>query len=393
MKIVIATESYPPAVSGVAVATSLLADRLADAGHDVWVFAPATRFGNSVELDRHQKRLILMRFRSIKNPFRDTHRISFLARRAIRRAYATIEPDIVHLQDPNAIAGTTLKEAVRAKTPIVVTNHFAPEFVLAYLWFLGPAKPLARRRLLGYLKRFYNKTNIVITPTQSTADIVTSWGITTPVRAISNGVAVERFFPGRRDLALMKQWGLPTDRPIILYVGRIDRDKSLSILIRAFRLITEKRPAHLVLTGDGDRREVCEKLVRALGLTNAVTFTGSLAHQSVALPRLYRLATVFAIPSTIETQSIVTLEAMASGLPVVAARAGALTDLVEDDVTGCLFSPGDAADCAAKILSVLADRGLAARLARAGVKKIAPHRLNRVHQEIITLYEQLVATA
>lgn len=388
MKIVLATESFPPVISGVAVSTYQLAKSLIRAGHEVWVFAPARQFRDHDETDAEASHLHICRVKSVRNPFRADHRVSFIPKRRIHRLMSEIKPDLVHLQDPNGVSTATFKEAKRLGVPIVITNHFTPELVLAYLRWPAPMKRLARRQLVKHLRSFYNRCDMVLTPTQTVADMLASWGVDRPIQAVSNGVTLERFTgPTNRD-EILKRYHIPTDKPLVLYVGRIDPDKSIEVLMRAIPKILAKTPAHFVLIGKGGAVKQCRAIAERLGVAPSVTFTGALHPDSADLPQLYRHADLFVIPSEIETQSIVTLEAMAAGLPIAAAKAGALTELVGHGENGFLFEPGNPDHLANAVIAIL-EHPDPASLGAASKAKVKPHAMRHSHEQIASIYQSV----
>jgi len=145
--------------------------------------------------------------------------------------------------------------------------------------------------------------------------------------------------------ATRNKFNLP-DKRTVLYLGRIDKDKSIEVLVRAIPDVLRKIDAHFVITGTGGELDNMKSLVLELEIDSAVTFIGFVEHNSPDFVGLYKNASLFAIPSTIETQSLVTLEAMSAGLPIVAARAGALPELVHNGKNGYLFAPGNSRQCA-----------------------------------------------
>lgn len=394
MKIILATESYTPTISGVAVSVSLLAQTLATLGHQVWVFAPSTDFSNQQEQHPRWKNLSIHRFRSLGNPFRADHRVSFRPKAEVKQLIEKIQPDLIHLQDPNIISSAALEVAKRKHIPVIMTNHFMPEYALSYLSFLGPAKPLARRKLMRYLQQLYNQCGLITTPTETIAGIVRQWGVIPHVKAISNGVLFERFshpVSQSKKKGVASKYGIPLDKPIILYVGRIDKDKSLHILMEAIPKVLATHAAHFVFVGRGNLAKQYRAQVKDKGLTSTVTFTGAIAHDSEELPALYQLGTIFVIPSEIETQSIVTLEAMSAGLPIIGADAGALRELIIPDQNGTRFEPGDSENLAQTIVELLNGQDNLHKLGQASQEIAKVHDLKHAHRAMIDLYETLLA--
>lgn len=174
------------------------------------------------------------------------------------------------------------------------------------------------------------------------------------VVVVPNGVDLERFRPTAE----------PADPHRVLFVGRLVPQKGADVLIRAFgALLRRHADATLTVAGDGEQRLYLERLARFLGVRQSVEFLGW--QRLERLPPLYRSAAVTAVPSLYEPFGLVALEAMASGRPVVAARTGGLTEVVEDGTCGFTVEPGDHLDLASRLATVLTDAGLAARLGAA----------------------------
>lgn len=381
MRIVIETMSFPPQVSGVAVFTHQLAEFLVAAGHEVHIVAPATLLKSSVE---RLGEITIHRLRAWPNPLRRGFYIPLLVKRQAVRLIDEIKPDIIHVNDPLATS-RYLQRAGRAKgIPTVVSNHFTMDYILAYF-------PRKIHRPLGYyLKRwmnyFYNRCDVVVAPSQSAVDALRRMGTTSPLVALSNGIDLHRFFVYFPDGEIRWQYNLPS-RPIVLYVGRIDRDKSLPVLIDAFGAVLKANSAQLVLVGGGNQLAALAKEARQK-LGEFVTFTGPIDHDSENLVALYQLADIFCMPSDIETQSLSTLEAMAAGKPVVAAAGGALPELIQDGQNGRLFAPGDRSALATALLDLLTDPAECEHFGAVNLERVTHHELEESLGLYVTLYQQ-----
>ena len=143
-----------------------------------------------------------------------------------------------------------------------------------------------------------------------------------------------------KDDGLLEKYHLDPNLPIILHVGRLDADKRVPVVIRAAAKVMEQVPAQLLVVGDGECRESLMDLSRQLGIDNRSSFPG-FVDLNTDLPDLYRLSTVFTTASEIETQGLVLLEAMASGLPIVAVDATCIHEVVKNQINGYLIPPGD----------------------------------------------------
>jgi glycosyltransferase involved in cell wall biosynthesis len=387
MKIIIGTESFAPNISGVAVATELLAENLAKAGHAVFVFAPSGDFKD--HLDSEYKEYKVYRFKSIENPFRKNFRVAFLPKQSVYKLLAEIKPDIIHLQDPAAISNALLKSARRMNIPIIVTNHFTLDYITSYLRYLKPFHPIIKWGFRRYLSNFYNKCNEVTCPTETVKKELLKWRVKKPVTAISNGVDLDRFYNYLGIIDIFFKYHLPRN-PIVLYAGRIDKDKNLAVLINAIPEVLGQVEAHFVLAGSGDKVEQMKELSKELGVDHAVSFIGWIDRESEDLQKIYQVASVFAIASPLETQSIVTMEAMASGLPIVAANSGALPELVKNDQNGFLFKAGDSADMAKKITDILLDKKMRIRMKKKSLEFISSHQIEISFNKLLEVYYRVL---
>src|SRR5581483_1526181 len=150
-----------------------------------------------------------------------------------------------------------------------------------------------------------------------------------------------------------------------------------------------KMDAHLVFAGVGREQQSLENLVRKLGLEKKTTFVGGLNRQE--LPLIYNLGNVFVIPSTAELQSIVTMEAMATGLPIIGANAGALPELVHDGENGYVHTPGNSQEVADKILRILGDPALAKRMGQKSMEIVKHHSFDEVIKVFEGVYSKVLA--
>jgi glycosyltransferase involved in cell wall biosynthesis len=214
-------------------------------------------------------------------------------------------------------------------------------------------------------------------------------GLTAPSQAVSNGVDLDRFSPGPADEALRSAYRVPPGRPVVLSVGRLSPEKRADVLIAAVARLG--RGPVLVLAGSGPDERRLRSLARHYGVADRVLFTGFVPDAD--LPGLYRLADVFAIASQAELQSLVTMAAMACGLPVVAVDAGALAELVHAGENGFLARPGDAAQFADCLDLACRDAALRARMSRASARIIAGHDRHRLLDRWESIYRALARPA
>ncbi len=386
LTIVIGTESYYPTISGVSVFSRLLARAMVSRGHSVHIICPSTRFASFEEMDHG---VHVHRIRSRKNPFRKGHRNSVFSYGPIQFLLQQIKPDIIHLQDPLGTSKAILRCAGKMRTPIVMTNHFAFDYVLSYLPWLAFAHPMITKWLEQYLISMYDRCDYVTFPSETIRRTFGAHKLTVPSEAISNGVSLEQFFPSFNYDEMKAAYHIP-DLPLVLHVGRLDQDKGSHLVLESFYQAQQVVPCHLIICGEGNMKEALQQQVRQLGLSSAVTFIGFINHQT-ELPQIYQMADLFVTASTIETQGIVALEAMASGLPLVVPHAGALPELVKDGVNGYLFEPGNVGAMAKSTLQILQHPDVAEHMGERSLEMVEEHELSRTIHKFETIYREVIA--
>lgn len=353
MKILIASDLHWPTINGVATFSRTLAQGLAARGHDILVIAPSQTGRKYKEVDDNHP---VYRTRSVPFPFYQNFRISINPQREVKKIIEEFEPDVIHIQMLMWIGQAAMRYGNKAGIPIVSTNHAMPENLLDNLRLLAPVARPINYMLKEYGRRFHSKSDCVTMPTQSAIDMF-DVELPKPMLAISNGINLSRFKPGKVPKKLYKTYKIPENRQIITYVGRLDAEKHLWLLVKAFAKVRRGRDVQLVIVGDGTDSDNLKELVREMKLVKRTTFTGRVPDED--LTQLHRIGTVFAMPSPAELQSIALLEAMASGKPTVAVDAGALKELCQDGVNGELCEQDNVEQMATALAKILDDEKLA----------------------------------
>jgi glycosyltransferase involved in cell wall biosynthesis len=401
LRVMIVTDQYEPMIGGVPTATRELAAGLAGRGHAVEVIAPsASRHGTAAVAPADGGPAVDYRG-SLPWSWYEGQRLGFLPPARARELVTAFRPDVVHLHSPLTLGVTARTAARRRAVPAVYTNHYLPLNVWPTA-ARGPERPGAASRareaaFYAYITGFANRCDHVTAPTATALRLLHSHGLRVPSQAVSNGVDLQRFSPGAADAALRARHGLPPDRPVILSVGRLSPEKRADVLIASMaRLAGPAGGAAppgplLVLAGAGPDEARLRSLARHYGVTGQVRFLGFVPDDD--LPGLYRLADVFAIASQAELQSLVTMAALASGLPVVAADAGALAELVHPAENGFLTRPGSVAEVADSLGLLCRDPELRATMAQESVRIIADHDRHRLLARWESIYRALISLA
>lgn len=388
MKILIATDTYYPSVNGASYFTQRLATMLAKRGYEVFVFAPGRSLKDTISV---HDGVTVYGIRSIGIPIHPHFRVSplFLARKTIKKFVQEIGPDIIHIQNHFMIGKGAAMAAQELNIPIMGTNHFMPENLVHY--FHLPEFVEKRLKKFGWhqFAQVYKYLDAIATPTKTAARLIENLGLGKEIVPVSCGIDLERFSPKNNGEYLKERYNIPKDHSILLYVGRLDKEKRIELIIRALPQIIKNVDAHLVLAGIGKLRIPLEVMAQEMGIRDRITFTGFVPDKD--LPNLYRVADLFVIAGIAELQSIVTMEALASGLPAVAVNAMALPELVHDGENGYLFADGDSQMLAGQAVKILSDSKLREQMAQKSLQIIQAHDINKTLDKYELLYRQTIA--
>ena len=384
MRIMIVSDQYPPMVGGVPTVTQGLAKDLVDRGHQVWVAAPS--YGVR-DVHRIEHKVHIHRFASFEWPTYEEVRIPFLPILPFRKLLKKADPDIIHIHSPVVLGNIAQILAGNLRIPVIATNHYMPINIIRSL----ASEPLISKPFVfasyTYLVHFCNRCEYVTAPTTTALDLLYDHGLRAPAQVVSNGVDLRRFTPGEPDERLRQRLNLPQGRPLILSVNRLSLEKRIDVLIDAAAKMAQD--AHIVIASTGPAAAELRAQVEQLGLKNRVTFLGYIADADLA--PLYRLADVFAIPSEADLQSLTTMEAMACGLPVVAANAYALPELVHHEENGFLFQRGNSKEMAHYLDLLVSDAAPRACMAARSLEIIARHDRSLVLDHWEALYHRLAS--
>lgn len=387
MRIALVTDTFPPSVNGAAFFTERFAQALRERGHDVAVVAPSQSRRDTVARD--SSGVVVYSVRSIPAFVYPGLRISPFSRGCVRKALISFAPDLVHIQNHFFLGRAALKEARDLGIPVIGTNHFMPENLTVHARLPGLAARVVNAYLWRQFTAVYAHLDAVTAPTVTAARLSKVAGLRLPIVPISNGIDMRRFHPDHDGGYLRTRYAVP-DQPVLLFVGRLDKEKHVDVILRAMPAILAHCEAHFVVAGIGTLRARLERLARRLGIAEHVTFTGYVPNED--MPGLYRMATAFVMPGSAELQSIATMEAMASGVPVVASDAQALPELVGHTENGFLFRDGNSKALAKCIVALFKDEELCQQMAEECLKRIQAHDITAVITQFETLYGGVLST-
>lgn len=345
MNIGIFSDTYSPQVNGVVSSILTLEKKLREQGHNVYVF---TISHPQIEHDSPY----VYRMASLPFIFLKDHRVGVLYSNKAIHKIKRLKLDLVLTQTEFSIGIFGKIVARKLGIPIIHTYHTVYEDYMHYVSKGIEFSPTIARK---YSKSFCNHVDGVIAPTKKTEKLLKSYGVLKPIRIIPTGIDFEPFKPenyGPGEITHLKEvFQIPLNDPIVLFVGRVAKEKSIHVLIEAMPLLLQKIPnAKLVIVGDGPSRLELEEFAQKLGVRNSVIFTGMQPWSSIA--RMYQLGDVFVSASVTETQGLTFAEAMASALPVIAMEDESIAGFVRDGYNGHLFhNPTELSDILIKVLS------------------------------------------
>jgi glycosyltransferase involved in cell wall biosynthesis len=379
LTVLIGADTFLPHVNGAARFAERLAAGLVSRGHAVHVSAPSVGHrghGTFVEEIEGQPLTVhrLPAWRWYPHDWL-TFVLPWRSKHYARMVLDEVKPDVVHIQSHIVIGRGLAREARKRGIPIVATNHVMAENILDFTTLPPLLDKVFVRLAWDDAERTLKMARAVTTPTRKAADFLEATIDISGVVPVSCGIDRANYRP---DLT-------PRDANRILFVGRLTTEKHIDVVLRAMAKLDPALDVRFDVVGSGDQRRSLEQLAHELGLDARVTFHG---HTTDAeLRDLYSRASVFAIASIAELQSIATMEAMASGLPVVAADAVALPHLVHDGENGYLFPPGDVDALADRLTRVLtATPEERRRLQQASLDGVVIHDINRTLDTFEALY-------
>ncbi len=370
MRIALITESFLPNVNGVTTTMCRLLDYLHMQGHQALVFAPAGA-------PTHYAECPVISLGGFPLPFYPEINVTppqFGITNHLRR----FKPDLIHMAAPT-IFGAIVPEIARTlRVPLIASYHtdliaYSDHYGLGFL--KAPFK--------AYIRWIHNRARMTLCPSSATLNQLRAHGLRR-LKVWGRGVDTVRFHPRYRSVAWRESIGTQEGETVLLYVGRISKEKRIDLLEEALR---EQERVRLVLVGDGPARADMQQRMQHL----PVHFTGYL--KGDALATAYASADMFVFPSDTDTFGQVMQEAMASGLPVVAARSGGAPDLIREGLNGYMFTPGSSSELRGHIQMLRHDPAERIRMGQAGRMAAERRSWHSVMDELMGHYQHLLRRA
>ena len=388
MRILISGTTYYPSLNGQAIFTVNLAEGLAKRGHEVLVAVPSSQI-QPYHMERKGVKVEGIESMSLKAFHNDAYFSPFPGK-AVHHLFETFRPEIAHIQDHYPLSRVVVQTARRKHVRSVGTNHFMPENLAAYSGLLARFKPLHNWVGWTWMMEVYNRVDLATAQSKNAAELIRANGLRPPVYPVSCGIDLTRFCPDPNidRNACRERHGLDPQRKLFLFVGRVDAEKKLDVLLHAMALVKDDK-IQLAIAGRGAAMESLQTLANELNLGDRVRFIGFISNEDLHM--LLNSADIFVMPSEAELLSLATLEAMACGRPVLLADAVALPELVTPGSNGYLFKPGDAQD-AANYMDLLASQSECwPAMGKASLERAQPHGLEHTVEQYEMLYQKLLS--
>ncbi|MBA3034746.1 MAG: glycosyltransferase family 1 protein [Gammaproteobacteria bacterium] len=373
MRIALVTETYPPEVNGVAMTLGRLADGLRQRGHTLHLVRPRQVRGEQPAMTADLREMLVG---SLPLPRYPGLRFGLPAHGALLKSWREQRPDIVHVATEGPLGWSALTAARRLDLPI--SSSFHTNFD-AYSGHYGIG--WMRGSIERYLRHFHNRSQVTLVPTQEIVRRLTSADFQN-LKVMARGVDTQLFNPQRRSAALRQQWGADANTLVVATVGRLAAEKNLDLAVFAFDALHRAYPnSRLLFVGDGPQKS-------ALAARHPEHIFAGMRHGE-DLAAHYASADIFLLPSLTETYGNVTLEAMASGLGVVAYASAAALDLIDDGRNGLLAPPGDEQRFIGAAISLAGNAGLLARLRLRAPARVSRLGWDAIHDTFADILEDL----
>lgn len=428
MRIAIFTDTYVPDRNGASASIDHFTRLMADDGHQIIIFCPKCgRYR-----DKKYPNITVKRYVSITAPSYKDFKLALPFVWTAVKDLKSFEPDIVHIQTPLGIGWMGIWATKILKIKNIQTYHtYIPDFLVYVkpksllginkITSLINSSKLARafdqydilnesyesvglKSLLDkiaaerqveekknkvskfderfgrqYTRLVYNRANLVLTPSMAMKKVLKKQGVEPKVEVMSNGIDYD-FFKKKTDFAITNK---------IVNIGRLGFEKRVDIVIQAFAVAVKTNPAlKLDIYGDGPARKSLQVLAKKLGVAKSIKFFGSYDINKVS-QWLYKYD-CFATASPIETEGIVILEAMASGLPILGVRKLAIPDIVKDGQNGYLSRPSDVNDMAKNMLKIMESSKVLERLSKKALATAKAHEVRLCKERLLGFYKQML---
>ena len=375
------TNSYYPVISGVVRSVSAFRKALTELGHNVFVFAQN-------EPDYVDKEPFIFRYPALDLGLPGDFPATIPFSPFIDNLFPPLKVDVIHSHHPVLLGQAAANKAREYNLPLVFTFHTRYRDYSHYFPLNQEiVQEFIKNTIDSWLRVYMRRCHHIVVPSKSIRDILFSeYYVKGPITIVPTGIELEPYESADgTSIRQQRGWG---EQTVLITVGRLAKEKNLGRLLQAFALVVQRHPdVRLVILGDGPYRKDLVELTQSLGIAPSVDFVGKVPFEEI--PCYLKAADMFCFSSLTETQGLVTVEAMAAGLPVAAVDATGTRDVIEHGKDG-LLTPDDSQALAQAISRILDDPGLADRLRAAGLDKARAYSIREQAQKMLSVYQEAI---
>ncbi len=380
MKICIFSESFEPILNGVAVSIGILLKGLRENGNEAYVVTSSYRGHN--DADSH-----VFRVPAIHTWIDPSYPIPIPWFSQIHKKLRELKPDIIHTHTPWLLGQIGLKLAKRMQIPCVSTCH--TQYTEYTHYFPFAPQIVKRLFIINLMRRYYNQCDGVIVPSKLMMEMLQGFGVRAPMYVIPTANDLNTVMDPNARAQIRQKAGIPESARVLLYVGRLAKEKNLNLIFEAFEKLAQKHgDLYLLIVGGGPYESTAKQIASSLKSLNRIVFAGAKPRSEVT--KYYSAGDIFVFPSMTETQGLVLCEAMAAGLPCVAVRAGGSTEMINEGEDG-LLAENDVDDFAAKIELLLTDKEMHSRFSESAVRNSALFTPAEMTAKVLAVYKSVLS--
>jgi len=388
MRIAVFTDTFLPQINGVVTSILQFAEELGRRGHAVLIVTPKPR--RKPATPYHAPGVSVVHVPSLPALVYPDFRLGMLGLKTTVEHMQAFDPDILHFHTPLPVGRYAVQAAKLMRKPLVGTNHiYLTKNNDSFLDFLSEAMPMRKSLsafIMRYNKTFYDACDLRLVPSRRLIGELLAEGYATPMEYLPNGIQVDGIVQlndvKRSDMK--KKLGLK--EKVVLHFGRISKEKNVDEVLRAFAQVRAKRKdVSLLLIGGGPALKSLQSLAKELDIAKDVVFTGPIPHRKLLAEGYLSLGDVFVTASRMENHSMVLLEAMAAGQPVVCYRDAGLEEVAEG--CGLLVPAADVAALAEGIDAVLADPKRGEKMTEGSLRRAQEFSVTHLTDRLLELYE------
>ena len=382
VRIAFFTNCYKPLVNGVVTSIASLKEAYERKGHDVYIFAP--RVEDYVDQEKN-----IFRYRSVNLTNKVKYPLPIPLSFRVKKVITEFNPDIVHIHHPFLLSSPAIMYGKKFGIPKILTLHTQYE---QYAYYASPVpERVTQEAIKMIISNLAYKTDCITTPSESMKKIIENYRIKSRIEVIPNAIHLRSF---REDdewkrIEIKKKYHLKEDDKIILFVGRVASEKSIDKIIKSLAIIKKRNTSNekLLIVGDGPAMDELKQLARTLKIEEDVIFAGAVSYGEIK--HYYQMAYVFTVASTTETFGIVNIEALASGVPVLAIKAPGAVDILTDGLDGLLVD-NDTEKFADALEKIIREPELREKLSQGALKTSEKYSIDTISERMLNLYREVI---